>query len=150
MVHHLWFGKPDRKKVVHLCSCVHGITLPGIDVGGYIILPTPAAQDLGVLVDSHLTLSKLNSESKSAFFSISNMGRIRKYFDSDSCEILVHTFISSELDSYNRLPTGLPDKKFSSLHCVQNAAVRLIVDAAKNKHVTHVTATTLVACKVQN
>ena len=150
MVHHLRFGKHDRKKVVCLCSCTHSITLPGNDVGGHIISPTPAAQVLGVLVDSHLTLSKLNSACKSAFFSIGNMGRIRKYLDSDSCERLVHAFISSELDSYNSLLTGLPDKRISRLHCMQNAAARLIVNATKNEHVTHVTATTLVACRVQN
>ena len=53
---------PDKAEVVHLCSCFHSITLSGIDVGG-TISPTPAARDLGVLVDPHLTLSKpVNSE----------------------------------------------------------------------------------------
>ena len=49
---------PDKTEVIHLRSCFHSITLPDIDVGGYTISPTPAARDLGVLVDSHLTLSK--------------------------------------------------------------------------------------------
>lgn len=83
-------------------------------------------------------------------FPLVTWGRIRKYLDSDSCERLKHTFISSKLDSYNSLLTGLPDKKISGLHCMQNAAARLIVDTKKSEHVTHVTATTLVACKVQN
>ena len=69
-------------EVDHLCCYFRSITLPGIVVGGYTRLPTPAAQDLGVLVDSHLMLSKhVNSVCKSAFFSISNIGRIRKCLD---------------------------------------------------------------------
>ncbi|XP_068674597.1 uncharacterized protein [Montipora foliosa] len=90
---------PDKTEVIHLCSCFQSITLPGIDVGGYTISPTPPARDLGVLVDSHLTLSKhVNSVCKSAFFSISKICRIRKYLDRDNCERLVHAFISSTLD----------------------------------------------------
>ena len=50
---------PDETEEDHLCSCFQSITLPGIDVGGYIRSPIPAAQDLRVLVDSHLMLSKL-------------------------------------------------------------------------------------------
>ena len=69
--------------------CFHSIILPGIDFGDYNRSPTPAAQDLAVLVDSHLMLPKhVNSVCKSAFFSISNIGRIRKYLDRDKCFLL--------------------------------------------------------------
>ena len=50
-----------------------------IDVSGYIRSPTTAAQDLRVLVDSHVMLSKhVNSVCKSASFSVSNIGGIGK------------------------------------------------------------------------
>ena len=82
-------------EVDHLCCCFHSITLPGIVVGGYTRLPTPAAQDLGVLVDSHLMLSKhVNSVSKSAFFSISNICRIRKYLDREMLLVVLKTKLS--------------------------------------------------------
>ena len=48
---------PDNTEEDHLCSCFQSITLSGIDVGGCIRSPIPAAQDLRVL-DSHLMLSK--------------------------------------------------------------------------------------------
>ena len=79
---------PDKTEVDHLCSCFHSIILflLLIDVGGYIRLPAPAAQDLRVLVDLHLILSKhVNSVCKSAFFSVSSIGRIGKYLDHDKC-----------------------------------------------------------------
>ena len=57
-----------------------------IDVGGYIRSATPAAQDIRVLVESHLMLSRLvNSMCKSALFSVSNIG---KYLDRDNCFLL--------------------------------------------------------------
>ena len=52
-------------------------------------LPTPAAQGLRVLVDLHLILSThVNSVCKSAFFSVSSIGRIGKYLDHDKCFLL--------------------------------------------------------------
>ena len=125
---------------VHLCSCFDSITLPGIDVGGY---PISAARDLGVLVDSYLSMSKhVNRVCPHSFLLVTLEG-----LDRDNCEKLLHAFISSKLDSCNSLFAGLPDKEISKLHRVQNAAVRLIVSAA---YVTHIRATTLVALKVQN
>ena len=80
---------PDKTEVDHLCSCFHGTTLPGTGTGGCIRSPTPAAQGIRVLVDSHLMLSKhVNSVCKSAFFSVSNIGRIGKYLDRDKCFLL--------------------------------------------------------------
>ena len=80
---------PDKMEVDHLCSCFHSITLPGIDVGGYIRSPTPAPQDVRVLVDLHLTMSKhVKRVCKSAFFSVSNIGRIGKYLERDQWLLL--------------------------------------------------------------
>ena len=60
-----------------------------IDVGGYIRSATLAAQDIRVLVNSHLMLSKhVNSVCKSALFSVSNIGSIGKYLDRDKCFLL--------------------------------------------------------------
>ena len=67
---------PDKTEEDHLRSAFIALLfLVLIDVGGYIRSPTPAAQDLRVLVDSHLMLSKhVNSVCKSAFFSVSIFG----------------------------------------------------------------------------
>ena len=137
----------DKTEVVHLYSCLHSITLPGIDVGGYTISPTPAARDLRVLVDSHLTLSKhVDSVCKSAPFSTSKIGRIRKYLDRDNCERLVHVFISSKLDSCNSLLIGLPDKESSSACKMLQRGLLLLLQRTNICHPYY----RLIACKVQN
>ena len=81
---------PDKTEVGHFAlAFIALLFLVLIDVGGYIRLPTPAPQDLRVLVDSHLMFSKyVNSVCKSAFFSVSNIGRIGKYLDRDQCFLL--------------------------------------------------------------
>ena len=70
-----------RKQITYALAFMAHLFLVLIDVDGYIKLAKPAAQDIRVLVDSHLMLSKhVNRVCKSAFFSVSNIGRIGKQF----------------------------------------------------------------------
>ena len=79
-----------------------------IDVGGYIRSPTPAPQDLRVLVDSHLMLSKhVNSVCMAAFFSVSDIGRIGKYLDCDQCFLLYLKLKLSFMRTDHSLPGPL-------------------------------------------
>ena len=79
-----------------------------IDVGGYIRSPTPAPQDLRVLVDSHLMLSKhVNSVCKSTFFSVCNIDRIGKHLDRDKCFLLYLKLKLSLMGTDHLLPGPL-------------------------------------------
>ena len=79
-----------------------------IDVGGCIRSQTPAAQDIRVLVDSHLMMSKhVNNVCKSAFFSLSNIGKIEKYFDRDECFLLYLKLELSFMETDRSLPGPL-------------------------------------------
>jgi len=80
---------PDKKLITYALAFIALPFLVLIDVGGYIRSPPPAAQDISVLVNSHLTLSKhVNSVGKSAFFSVRNIGGIGKYLNPDKCFLL--------------------------------------------------------------
>ena len=79
-----------------------------IDVGGCIRLQTPAAQDIRVLVDSHLMMSKhVNNVCKSALFSVSNIGIIKKYLDRDKCFLLYLKLDLSFMETDRSLPGSL-------------------------------------------
>ena len=85
-----------------------GLFLVLIDVGGYIRSATPAAQDIRVLVDSHLMLSKHgNNACKSAFFSVGNIGRIGKYLARDKCFLLYLKLTLSFTETDGSLPGPL-------------------------------------------
>ena len=78
------------------------------DVGGRIRSQTPAAQEIRVLVDSHLMMSKhVNGVCKSAFFPVSNIGRIEKYLDRDKCFLLYLKLKLSFLETDCSLPVPL-------------------------------------------
>ena len=83
----VWHTTLTRRKLITYALAF--IALPFlilIDAAGYIRTPTPDAQDIRVLVDSHLMLSKhVKSVCKSVFFSVRNIGRIGKYLDRDKC-----------------------------------------------------------------
>ena len=59
---------------------------------------------------------------------------VRYYLSQDTCEILVHAFISSKLDHCNSLLHGLPKYLFARLQAVQNAAARVVTP--KHNHMT--------------
>ena len=108
-----------------------------MNVVGFNISPRPAARDLSVIVDSHVTLTNhINNISKSAFFALRNIAKIRKFLDRENCERLNHALITSKLDSCNRFLVGLPAKDISKLQRVENTAARIIVGAKKDDHIT--------------
>jgi hypothetical protein len=74
--------------------------------------------------------------SKSAFFALRHVGKIRRYINQNDCEKLVHAFITSKLDSCNSILFGLPAVEIDKLQRVQNAAARLVVGGKKYDHVT--------------
>ena len=65
-----------------------------------------------------------------------NIAKIRKYLSQDTCEILVHAFISSKLDHCNSLLHGLPKYLLDRLQAVQNAAARVVTLTPKHDHIT--------------
>ena len=68
-------------------------------------------KNLGVQIDSDLTFnSHIKSVSKSAFYHLKNISKLRNLMTKSDLEKLIHAFISSRLDYCNGLLTGLPKK----------------------------------------
>ena len=60
-------------------------------------------------MDNSLTMEKqVNAISKSYFYHIRNIGKVRQYITNDACKILVQALITSRLDYGNALLQGLP------------------------------------------
>ena len=59
-------------------------------------------------MDSGLTMEKqVNAISKSCFYHIRNIAKVRQYITNDAYKILVHALVTSRLDSGNALLQGL-------------------------------------------
>ena len=73
---------------------------------------------------------------KSAFFHLRNIAKIRNYISFTHCKILIHAFITSKLDYYNSLLSGLRQDHINKLQLVQNSAARLLTGTREHEHIS--------------
>ena len=83
-------------------------------------------------------LPHVESVSKSAFYHLRNISRIRKLLSTKTTETLAHAFVTSKLDHCNSLLYGVPKYVIQKLQSVQNAAARLITSSRKFDRITPV------------
>ncbi len=96
-------------------------------------------RNLGVLIDSDLTFNNhIRSVTKSAFYQLKNISRIKGFMSQTDQEKLIHAFISNRLDYCNGLMTGLPQKSIKQLQLIQNAAARVLTRTKRSEHITPV------------
>ena len=101
-------------------------------VRGCEIPPSSSARNLGVTIDSCLTMvPHVQATSRSAFYQLRRIAKIREMLTEDTAKTLVHSLVMSRLDYANSLLSGLPESLLDRLQKVQNAAARVIVRAGK-------------------
>ncbi|XP_037631145.1 uncharacterized protein LOC119491325, partial [Sebastes umbrosus] len=97
------------------------------------------ARNLGVVMDSDLSFnSHIKTITKTAFYHLKNIARIRGLMSQQDLEKLVHAFIFSRLDYCNSVFTGLPKKSIRQLQLIQNAAARVLTKTKKGDHISPV------------
>ncbi len=96
-------------------------------------------RNLGVILETDLSFSShVKAVTKSAYYHLKNIARIRCFVSSQDLEKLVHAFITSRVDYCNGLLTGLPKKTIRQLQLIQNAAARILTRTRKYEHITPV------------
>ena len=108
-----------------------------LDVDGCTICPSTEVHNLGVILDSTLSFqSHLKSITKSAFYHLKNISRLRPSLSEPVAETLIHAFITSNLDYYNGVLSGLPSKTLNRLQYMQNSAARVLIRTKPWQHNT--------------
>ena len=89
-----------------------------INVGGCDVRPSnDPPRNLGVLFDSTCSLSDhVNKLCKSLNYNIFSIGKIRKYLDKSTAEILVNSLVTSKMDYCNSLLYGINDCQIEQNH----------------------------------
>ena len=81
---------------------------------------------------------QINSICQSAFYHLRNIDQIRKHTSFRHWETLIHAFVTSKIDHYNILLSGLKQDQIRKRQYVQNSAARLLTGTHKHKHITPV------------
>ena len=120
---------------------IEKVDIEHIRVGDSCIVPATSVRNLGVMIDSNLTMDcHVTAMSKAAFCSIRNIGRIRKHLTRDAAETIIHAFVTSKLDSNNSLLYGITNTQVARLQRLQNIAARIITYTKRTDHISPVLA----------
>ena len=128
---------PSKTEVIHFYShYIPSDSISHLRVGTAITEPVNEVRDLGITLDSTLTLrTHINNICRSGSLSLHELSKIRKFL---SQKDIVHAFISSKLDYCNGLLYGSPSSEIQKLQRLQNAAARLITRTKTSDHITPV------------
>ena len=95
--------------------------------GSSEIVAKKSVKNLGVMFDSTMSMElQINSVTKSCYYQIRRIRKIRKYLTEDATKSLVNAHITSRLDYCNSLLAELPQYLTKKLQRVQNCSARLI------------------------
>ena len=115
------------------------ISVTSVTLAGYEITLSNVCRDLGVFLDSNMTMStQVQYMSKSVRYQLRNLGFIRKFLKRSATEKIIHALISSRLDFGNALLFRLPHNIVAKLQKLQNAAARVVTLSNKYSHITPV------------
>ncbi len=79
--------------------------------------------NVGVILDSKLSFeNNISHVTKTAFFHLRNIAKLRNMLPVSEAEKLVHAFMTSRLDYCNALLGGCPESSINKLQVVQNTA----------------------------
>ena len=91
--------------------------------------------DQSMHLDNHV-----KSLTRTCFFHLRNIAKLRSIISHSELEMAVHAFISSRLDYCNSIFTCLNKTSVDKLQMVHNAAARLLTRSKKSCHITPILA----------
>ena len=104
-----------------------------LQVGPALVQPTQEATNLGVVMDSHLTMAAhVRRTCRAALFHLSRINKIRRFLDFFSAKCIVDAILISRRDYCNALYLGLSHDLLKRLQRVLNAAARTIFNLCRS------------------
>ncbi|KAK0144323.1 hypothetical protein N1851_017324 [Merluccius polli] len=120
-------GRPGGLRKTEIIIFGPKSTLPtsqnfSLCIDGHSVTPSPLVRNLGIYMDPALSFkSHINHVTKTSFFHLRNIARLRPTLSFSAAETLIHAFITSRLDYCNSFLYGLPSTVLQKLQYVQNS-----------------------------
>jgi len=115
----------------------HCLPTAGPLIGSSTVTPSSAVRDLGVYIDSGLTMQSHVRQTVSRFFAVLRQLRtVRRQVPTSMFQSLIFALVLFRLDYCNSVLFGLPASLIQRLQSVQNAAVRLIFRSWRSERIT--------------
>ncbi len=133
----------DKTEVIVLGPKHLRSTLPNdiVTLNDITLASSTTVRNLGVIFDQDLSFdSHIKQTSRTAFFHLRNIAKIRPILSQKDAEKLVHAFVASRLDCCNSLLSGCTKKSLKTLQLIQNAAARVLTGTRKRDHISPVLA----------
>ena len=129
----------DKTEIIFIASKFYqnSLSLTDFRVDDVTILPSASVRNIGVFFDNSMSMKdQITAISKSAYFHLHNIGRIRTAISYDCCEKLIHAFITSRLDCNNATLYGLPEVQYKRLQRIFNTSARILTQTQIREHIT--------------
>ncbi len=98
--------------------------------------PVPSSTVKNVCYIRQQLENHISHVTKTAFFHLRNIAKLRDMLSVSDAEKLVHAFMTSRLDYCNALLGACPASSINKLQIVQNAAARVLTRSRKYDHIT--------------
>ncbi|KAM7366739.1 hypothetical protein PAMP_014689 [Pampus punctatissimus] len=138
MTHNFLMLNSDKTEVL-VIGPKHLRDLVALD--GITLASSSTVKNLGVVFDQDLSFNDhIKQISRTAFFHLRNIAKIRRIIPQADAEKLVHAFVTSRLDYCNSLLSGCSNKSLRSLQMIQNAAARVLTGTKIRDHISPILA----------
>src|SRR6218665_1247089 len=126
----LWFGRRSQSNL--------GLKTLSLQLNDSCsIQPSNVVRDLGLLLDSKLSMSMhIGSVTKAFFFHLRRIRQIKRCLNEHCLHVLVQALVLSRIDYCNSVLYGLPNSTLSPLTSVIHTATRLVKNLSPRDHIT--------------
>lgn len=108
-----------------------------LSIGSVVVDSVDVVRDLGVLLDSEMTMKQhINHVVSVGYYHLRRLRQLRRHITQDVMKQLVFSLILCRIDYCNSILIGLPACSIAPLQRLQNAAARLVMGLRARDHVT--------------
>jgi len=126
----IWFGSQSNLAKLSCTDCT-------IQVGSSTIQPSTVVRDLGLHLDSQLSMKQhVAKVAATCYYQLRRLRQIRRRVGREVTIRLILATVMSRIDYCNSALAGLPQSTLAPLQRVQNAAARLVFELGAREHVT--------------